>query len=69
MFRSTCGCTNGQEMRPRAKEWDDDYGEPLGVCKETGADSGVFEREWSGATVRWDCNAAAGAQHGAILPK
>ena len=32
---SWCGCTNGQQMRPRAKEWDGDFGEPLGVCKET----------------------------------
>ena len=44
-----------------------DYGEPLGLCKETRAPSfsggtyvagsGVFEREWSKATVRTDCNA------------
>ena len=66
---SWCGCTNGQEMRPRAKEWDEDYGEPLGVCKETAVGSGVFEREWSKATVKWDCNAAAGAPHGKIALK
>jgi len=63
---SWCGCTNGQTMRPRAKEWDSDYGAPAGVCKETSEGSGVFEREWSGATVRWDCNTAAGKPHGKI---
>ena len=54
---SWCGCTNGQEMRPRAAEWDEDFGEPVGglPCKETGEDTGVFEREWSAATVTWDC--------------
>ena len=39
---SWCGCTNGQQMRPRAKEWDGDFGEPLGVCKETAPGSGVY---------------------------
>ena len=34
-------------------------------CHETGEGSGVFEREWSKATVRWDC--AKG--HGEIVPK
>ena len=52
-------------MRPRAKEWDDDHGEPLGVCKETSSGSGVYEREWSKATVQWDC--ASG--HGKITAK
>ena len=76
-------------MRPRAKEWDEDFGEPIGGaacaffcglptapflarswfvarrCHETGEGSGVFEREWSKATVRWDC--AKG--HGDIVPK
>ena len=84
-------------MRPRAKEWDEDFGEPIGGaacaffcelaqavveglkpscpqpwklfvarrCHETGEGSGVFEREWSKATVRWDC--AKG--HGEIVPK
>ena len=58
-------------MRPRAKEWDvTTYGEPRdAVCKETTAGSGVFEREWSGATVQWDCNSRAGTQHGKITMK
>ena len=34
-------------------------------CHETGEGSGVFEREWSKATVRWDC--AKG--HGEIVRK
>lgn len=33
-----------------------DYGEPLGVCVETAAGSGVFQREWTKATVQMDCN-------------
>jgi hypothetical protein len=33
-----------------------DYGEPLGLCSETAAGSGVFTREWSKASVSMDCN-------------
>ena len=33
-----------------------DYGEPLGLCTETAAGSGIFAREWSKATVQMDCN-------------
>ena len=33
-----------------------DYGEPLGLAKETAPDSGVFVREWSKCTVQMDCN-------------
>ena len=62
---SWCGCTNGEEMRPRAKEWDEEYGEPKGVCKETQAGSGIYEREWTKATVQWDCATA----HGKISAK
>jgi len=40
---------------PRATEWDMDFGEPSGACKETAADSGVFTRDWGKATVSWDC--------------
>ena len=32
-----------------------DYGEPVGLCKETAAGSGVFVREWTKATVQMDC--------------
>ena len=50
-------------MRPRAAEWDEDFGEPANAgaaCAETGADTGVFRREWTKATVEWDCSKAAG---------
>ena len=33
-----------------------DYGVPQGHCEETGAESGVFVREWSKAKVELDCN-------------
>jgi len=65
---SWCGCTNGEEMRPRAAEWDEDFGQPQdggAACKETSVGSGVFEREWTGASVQWDC--ATG--HGKITRK
>jgi hypothetical protein len=35
-----------------------DYGEPTGFCSET--QTGVFERDWTHATVRMDCNAYVG---------
>ena len=35
------------------------------ACKETSVGSGVFEREWTGASVQWDC--ATG--HGKITRK
>ena len=62
---SWCGCTNGNESRPRAKEWDEDFGEPVGgaACHET--TPGVFEREWSKATVQWNCSKG----HGKIMRK
>ena len=61
---SWCGCTNGDESRPYPEAWNLDYGEPVGgePCHETS--DGIFEREWSKATVEWDC--AAG--HGKITP-
>ena len=31
-------------------------GEPLGLCKETAANSGIFEREWTKAKIAMDCN-------------
>ena len=63
-----CGCTNGQAFRPRAQEWDEDFGVPVdngAACKETGVGTGVFTREWTGATVQWDC----GTGHGKITKK
>ena len=60
------GCTNGEEQRPRPAAWDVDYGSPLGSCTETVPNaSGVFRREWTKATVTWDCHTG----HGAIAMK
>lgn len=59
------GCTNGATENPRAAEWSQDFGEPLNTCAETAPGSGVYEREWTKATVAWDCN----ARHGSITPK
>ena len=59
---SWCGCTDGAQTRPRAREWDeDDVGEPVGgaACAEVG-ESGVFKREWTRATVVWNCSAGHG---------
>lgn len=53
---------------PRVKEWDMDFGVPAddgAACKETGPGTGVFTREYSKATVTWDC--ATG--HGKIITK
>eukprot|EP01051_Picozoa_sp_SAG22_P014977 SAG22_NODE_1895_length_3366_cov_3.131007_3_plen_140_part_00 len=48
------GCSKNY---PFPKEFNLDYGEPVDkVCKETGPNSGVFEREWSKASVKMDCN-------------
>jgi hypothetical protein len=52
-------------MRPRAKEWDMEFGEPAAACAETGEGTGVFERHYSKALVEWDCDAG----HGKITPK
>jgi hypothetical protein len=61
------GCTDGEQTRPRATEWDTEYGQPVNgaACAETGEDTGIFRREWTAATVEWDC--ASG--HGKISPK
>jgi hypothetical protein len=47
------GCSRTYEWAP---ELDGDYGEPLGLCTETSARSGVFTREWTKSTVTLDCN-------------
>ena len=54
------GCSKAY-VRPKAL--DTDYGVPVGECEETS--SGVFEREWSKATVKMDCN----SWEGTITPK
>lgn len=65
---SWCGCTNGDQERPRAMEWDMDFGSPMNngaACAEASASSGVYQREYTKATVEWDCNTG----HGSIKPK
>lgn len=65
---ASCAHSNGQESRPRAKEWNLDFGEPVGgaACHETGDDSGVFERKWTKATVQWDCSVGHGKISGNV---
>lgn len=60
------GCTDGDRQNPRAPEWDEDFGAPVAPCAETvPGSSGVFVRNWTHATVTWDCS----AQHGSIVRK
>ena len=47
------GCSHPYEFPP---ELNGDYGEPLGLCSETVAGSGIFVREWTKATLQMDCN-------------
>ena len=54
------GCSQPY-VRPKAL--DTDYGTPVGDCKETSP--GVFEREWTKASVKMDCN----AWKGTVAPK
>jgi len=48
------GCSSGMYQRPT--ELDLDYGEPTEQCRETGVGTGVFQREWTKASVEMDCN-------------
>ena len=47
------GCSREYKV-PEQINWD--YGEPLGLCEESAAGSGVFKREWTKAKVQMDCN-------------
>ena len=47
------GCSKKYEV-PEQINWD--YGEPVGLCKETATNSGIFEREWTKAKISMDCN-------------
>jgi hypothetical protein len=51
------GCSKSY---PFPREFDIDYGEPAGLCKETAPNSGVFSRKWSKAAVSMDCKAWKG---------
>jgi len=60
------GCTNNDQTWPFAPDWTVDYGVPTDAhCTESPAGSGTFVREWTHATVSWDC----GLGHGKISPK
>ena len=45
----------------------------VGLCKETAANSGIFEREWTKANISMDCNTCMMPQYrcrlGCILLK
>lgn len=45
---------------PRPLEWDRDYGYPTGTCLELNGGSMRFSRQWTKATVEWDCNTGRG---------
>ena len=47
------GCSRIYEV-PEQINWD--YGEPVGMCKETAPNSGIFHREWTKATIEMNCN-------------
>jgi len=61
------GCTStwgddAEDLYYRPPELDVDYGEPSsGVCAETEEGSGVFTREWTKASVSFDCATWAGS--------
>ena len=46
---------------PRPKEWDADYGVPLGNCSAVSGEDGKFVRHFSKATVTWDCHNGTGS--------
>jgi len=54
-----CSNTTGSPFRPLPDEVRVDHGVPLGLAQEVAP--GVFEREWSKATARMDCNAFKGS--------
>jgi hypothetical protein len=73
-------CTSGGQnvswfSKNQSLLFDNDYGEPMGLCKETRAPSfsdgtyqpgsGIFEREFTKSTVRMDCS----TWEGTITPK
>lgn len=52
------GGHNQTYVRPEL--FDRDYGVPQGLCEETASLPGVFVREWTHATVTFDCNTLKG---------
>lgn len=53
------GCR--RNLCPRPKEWDVDYGEPLGNCSAVEGQDGKFVRHFSKATVAWNCRNGTGS--------
>merc|ERR1712032_928504 len=47
------GCDQQPIARPAVL--DSDFGTPLGLCSETSPGSGVFERNYTKAIIRMDC--------------
>ena len=43
---------------PYPPQWSEDFGAPVATCSEVA--DGVFQRNWTKATVTWDCHAARG---------
>eukprot|EP00054_Salpingoeca_dolichothecata_P036770 m.8584 g.8584 ORF g.8584 m.8584 type:complete len:581 (+) comp7015_c0_seq1:40-1782(+) len=54
------GCSSTRQPFSE-KYWHYDYGQPKGVCQETGTDTKVFRRDWDKATIEWDCNTGKGS--------
>jgi len=52
------GCKSVEYPRPDL--WDRDYGTPVGRCDESGTNTGIFTREWTKASVSWNCNTGEG---------
>ena len=57
---SWLGCSKNYAFPPPLNV---DYGEPTagGLCKESAPNSGIFEREWTKATVKMDCGSYTGS--------
>merc|ERR1712232_704720 len=54
------------QMYERPAALDEDYGFPLGLCKEM--EAGVFQRSWSKAVVHFDCSTGRGSIEPTVAP-
>ncbi len=55
------GCVDADKPFTRPAALDMDYGTPVGFCSETAPGSGVYEREWTKAKIKLDCNSFKGS--------
>lgn len=62
------GCSSGAEPAGAGghpyvypKEFNVDYGTPTGQCLETGTGTGIYQRQWTKATVSYNCNTGTGS--------